>query len=196
MALFDRFRRRAAARPHALPPDREPRSGNEAIDATSVRDIVRIEQTSDAEFFVGDLFRRRFRNDPPVDPLHFVAFYRRTRSDYLPVGYVHYVELEGSYLCGGLVIDDRCYRRMPEPHRKLIRDSGGIAELLLRESLAKLTHAPAIFGYVGDKQAKAVDLRAGFQRTEHPYVMVVWNRALPEAEKAAWLAKVIAVGPF
>lgn len=171
-------------------------SGELPVDATSVRDIIRVEETGDAEFYAGDLFRRRFGGDPPDYPRHYVAFYREGRARYLPVGYIHYSPFEDSYLCGGMVIDDRLYRRIAAPHRKLIREAGGIAEIMLRETFARLARAPAIWGYVGDKQAEEVDVRAGFRHTHHPHVMVVWNRDLPEAERAARLERVIALGPF
>jgi len=166
------------------------------IDAQSVRDIVRIEEIADAEFFVGDLFRRRFGTDPPDFPNHYVAFYRHGRTRYLPVGYVHFTPFEDMYLGGGMVIDERLYRRMPAAHRKLVKDAGGIAETMLRETLARLSHAPAVWGYVGDKQAEEVDLRAGFRHTGHQYVVVVWNRELSVEEKAARLQRVIALGAF
>lgn len=166
------------------------------VEAGSVRDIVRVEETTDAEFFAGDLFRRRFGADPPDYPRHYVAFYRHGRTSYLPVGYIHYTTFEDSFLCGGMVIDERLYRRLPPPHRKLIRDAGGIAEIMLRETFARLAHAPAIWGYVGDKQAEAVDARVGFRHTRDQHVMVVWNRDLSEEEREARLARVIALGPF
>ena len=177
----------------AAPPRAEP--DEPPIDAKSITDIVRVEETSDAEFYAGDLFRRRFRGNPPSYPKHFVAFYRQGRTRYLPIGYIHYSAFEDTWLCGGMVIDDRLYRRIPSPHRKLIKDAGGIAEIMLRETFARLRAAPAIWGYVGDKQAEEVDVRAGFRHTHHPHVMVVWNRELPEAEKAARLERVIALGP-
>jgi hypothetical protein len=166
------------------------------IDAKSMTDIVHVDEVADAEFYAGDLFRRRFRHDPPAFPRHFVAFYREGRTRYRPVGYVHYSPFEDSFLCGGMVIDDRLYRRIPAPHRAVIKDAGGIAERMLRETFARLAAAPAIWGYVGDKQAEAVDVRAGFLHTHHPHVMVVWNHDLPEADKAARVERVIALGPF
>ena len=177
----------AAAR---IEPDEPP------IEAKSITDIVRVEEVSDAEFYAGDLFRRRFRANPPDFPKHYVAMYRQGRTQYLPVGYIHYSAFEDMFLCGGMVIDERLYRRIVAPHRKLIIESGGIAEVMLRETFARLAHAPAIWGYVGDKQAEAVDRSAGFRHTHHPHVMVVWNRELPEAEKTARLERVIALGPF
>jgi hypothetical protein len=166
------------------------------LEASSAADILRVDEVADAEFYAGDLFRRRFGHEPPSFPRHYVAFYRASRSSYWPVGYVHYTEFEDMMLCGGMVIDDRLYRRLPAAHRSLLKQAGGIAETMLRETFARLRSAPAIWGYVGDKQAEAVDLRAGFRHTHHPHVMVVWNHELPEAEKSARIERVIALGPF
>ena len=203
MSLLQRlFGRAALPRPalNGAPPlntgARPAEQDEPPIDATSVRDILRVEEVSDAEFYAGDLFRRRFRGPPPDYPRHYVAFYRQGRTRYLPVGYIHYTRFEDTWLCGGMVIDDRLYRRIPATHRKLIKAGGGIAEMMLRDTFARLADAPAIWGYVGDKQAEEVDKRAGFVHTHHAHVMVVWNRELPEADKAARLERVIGLGPF
>jgi hypothetical protein len=166
------------------------------VAAASIDDIIRIEEVSDAEFFIGDLFRRRFHGDPPNYPRHFVAFYQPVRAQLEAVGFVHYLAHEDSYLCGGLVIDERRYRQMPAEHRKVIKGAGGIAEMLLRVTFARLASAPAIWGYVGDALAEKVDLRAGFRHTEHQHIMVFWNKDLSPEEKEQRLARVVALGPF
>jgi hypothetical protein len=192
----------AATSPVAAEPAiaREPRpSASDQPDyvaAASIDDIIRVEEVSDAEFFVGDLFRRRFHGDPPNYPRHFVAFYQPVRSQLEAVGFVHYLAHEDSYLCGGLVIDERRYRQMPAEHRKVIKAAGGIAEKLLRVTFARLANAPAIWGYVGDALAEKVDLRAGFRHTEHQHIMVFWNKELSPEEKEQRLARVVALGPF
>ena len=164
--------------------------------ASSIDDIIRVEEVADAEFFIGDLFRRRFHGDPPNYPRSFVAFYQPIRSRLEAVGFVHYLAFEDSYLCGGLVIDERRYRQMPTEHRKIIKAAGGIAEKMLRVTFARLADAPAIWGYVGDALAEKVDLRAGFRHTTHQHIMVCWNKDLSAEEKEQWLAKVVALGPF
>ncbi|HEY2990626.1 MAG TPA: hypothetical protein VGL11_23125 [Candidatus Binatia bacterium] len=164
--------------------------------ASSIDDILRVEEVSDADFFVGDLFRRRFHGDPPNYPRSFVAFYQPVRSQLEAVGFVHYLAFEDSYLCGGLVIDERRYRQMPTEHRKVIKAAGGIAEKMLRVTFGRLAAAPAIWGYVGDALAEKVDLRAGFRHTTHQHIMVCWNKDLPPEEKTQRLARVAALGPF
>jgi hypothetical protein len=164
--------------------------------ATSIDDIIRVEEVADAEFFIGDLFRRRFGSDPPNYPRSFVAFYQPVRSRLEAVGFVHYLGHEDSYLCGGLVIDERRYRRMPLEHRMVIKAAGGIAEKMLRVTFARLADAPAIWGYVGDRLSERVNLRVGFRHTEDKYILVCWNKDLPAEEKAQRLARVAALGPF
>jgi len=168
----------------------------ELVAAKAVPDILLVEEVSNAEFYIGDLFRRRFGGDPPGYPRHFVAFYRASRETYQAVGYVNYLRHEDCVLCGGLVIDDRLYRKMAPEHRKLIKEAGGIAEIVLRSSFARLRDFPAIWGYVGNKLAEAVDLRAGFIHTYHQHVMVVWNHELSNEEKNARIERIVALGPF
>lgn len=187
-----------SVRYEAPPPDEQPIDLVEQLylTAASIEDILRIEEVSDAEFFVGDLFRRRFHCDPPSYPRSFVAFYQPMRGRLEAVGFVHYLIHDDSYLCGGLVIDERRYRQMPAEHRKVIKAAGGIAEKLLRATFARLTDAPAIWGYVGDALAEKVDLRAGFRHTTHPHIMVYWSKELTDEEKERRLAKVVTLGPF
>jgi len=185
-----------AAAPAASKAGPESTADTAIIAAQSIADILRVEEVTDAEYFVGDLFRRRFGGNPPDYPRSFVAFYRPTRTRFVAIGYVHYMVFEDSYMCGGMVMDERQYRQIPAPHRAIIKAAGGVAETMLRDTFARLAHAPAIWGYVGDKLAEQVDLRAGFRHTHDPHVMVVWNHELPEEEKAARLARVIALGPF
>ena len=99
-------------------------------------------------------------------------------------------------LSGGMVFDERVYRRLPPGHRARIRASGGAMEFLTRRTHAMLTDAIAVFGHVGDPRAERVDLRAGYVHTPHSHVMVCWQRSLPTAEREALVARVAALGPF
>lgn len=100
-------------------------------------------------------------------------------------------------LCGGLVIDERRYRDIPAAHRKIIRNAGGIAEQLQRQSIdAVRAETKVIWGHVGDALARQVDLRVGFEPTDDPYIMAVWLQILPEEEKKTLFEKVKAIGSF
>lgn len=167
--------------------------------AVTLDQIFAVVEVDQAEFFVGNLFRRRFHTDSfPREPRHFVAFAVLPDGSLLSLGYVHYTIWEGCALCGGLVIDDRHYRRLPSNTRQSIHRAGGVAELLLRQSFLRMPESTlAIWGHVGNKQSEAVCLRVGFQRTASDYIMVVWRDSnFSEAEKQAWIERVVALGPF
>jgi hypothetical protein len=170
--------------------------GSNAPDVDS-HSIVRVEEVDDARFFVNDLFRRLYNGDDAPDfPRHFVAFYTARPPDFVVLGYIHYTAFEDSWLGGGMVVDNRAYRRLPPHHRAAIKRAGGVSEIMLRYTFDLLSDAPAIWGYVGDKRAATVDARAGGEHTDAKNVMVVWNKDLSDEEKAARLARVVAYGPF
>ncbi len=173
-----------------------PGPGSEPLSPPDIRSILRVEEVANARFFVNDLFRRRFGSEAPDYPRHFVAFHASSPGQVTALGYVHYSPFEDSWLCGGMVMDDRAYRRIPAHHRVAIKEAGGVAEFMLRETFSQLRDAPAIWGYVGDHLAEVVDLRAGFVHTGEQYLMVVWNSDLPDLDKRARIAKVKALGPF
>jgi len=161
--------------------------------------VFTVVEVDNAEFFVGNLFRRRFHIDSfPKEPRHFVAFAIQPDGSLISLGYVHYAMWEGCALCGGLVFDDRKYRKLPSATRHSIRQAGGVAELLLRQSFSRLPDSTiAIWWHVGNTQSEAVCLRVGFERTASDYVMVVWRDSpLSEQEKYVWIERVVALGPF
>ena len=155
----------------------------------------RIVEVDDVEQYAGALFRRCFRNPPPDTPRHFVA-----RADVggeeQTIGYIHYSKFENAYLGGGMCIDERVFRRLPTDRRDELKRAGGIAEQMLRHTTAALADANAIFGYVGDKRAERVDLRAGFEHTGMEHLIVFWPRPLPLEQQHAIVARVARLGPF
>lgn len=165
----------------------------------SIEQMLLIMELDAAEILVGELFRRRFRTTTfPERPRHFVGFYRCVDGSVLPVGYVHHDTWNSNSLCGGLVIDERMYRRIPPADREIIHAAGGVAEALLRRSFALLDDGLiAIWAHVGDKQSERVCLRVGYRHTESQYVMVIWLRDdLSDEEKAEWVRRVTEHGPF
>jgi hypothetical protein len=155
-------------------------------------DVVEVD---DVETHAGDLFRRSFRAEPPATPHHYVA---RAAIDgqMRTIGYVHYERLDDMYLCGGMCMDERAFRRLSAEQRAALRAAGGVAEQMLRCTFAKLAHAKAIFGYVGDRRAERVDLRVGFRHTGLPHLIVHWPAPLPASERRARVARVARLGPF
>lgn len=170
----------------------------DAVPAT-VSDVIFVIEIDQAEPLAGDLFCRRFNtNTFPREPRHFVAFAKLGDGSLLTLGYVHYTIWEGCALCGGLVIDDHHYRRIGTPIRKMIRQAGGVAEILLRASFDLLPDGlTAIWGLVGDKQSEKVCLRVGFVRTEFDFLMVVWqDTKLTDRQRAEWIKRTAGLDPF
>lgn len=154
-----------------------------------------VTEIDDVETHAGDLFRRSFRAEPPKTPRHYVArvdLDGRQRT----IGYVHHERLGDVYLCGGMCMDERTFRRLPGERRTALKEAGGVAEQMLRHTFADLAFAKAIFGYVGDRRAERVDLRAGFRHTGLPYLIVHWPRRLPPSEQRTLIERVAKLGPF
>lgn len=161
-------------------------------------EFFRVAEVCEAEFFVGDLFRRRFATDSfPGSPKHFIAFYKNHDGSFLPLGYVHYEMWNQQAMAGGLVIDDRIWRLLPVFERGLIREQGGVAELLMTRSIAQLpSQTKAVWAYIGDKLSAKVNFRVGFRPTEEQYIWVIWQQDLSQDEKQSWIEQIVEYGPF
>jgi hypothetical protein len=155
-----------------------------------VSDVVIVREIDDPAI-AADLFRRKFAQEIPNFPKHFVAIIGERCA-----GYVHYSAWNEDYLCGGLCIDDRVYRVLSASERAWIRERGGIAEIMMRGAHAALADAPVIWGYIGDKQAEAVDRRVGFVPVAEPYLFAIWQKQLSDTEKAARIDAAVKLGPF
>jgi hypothetical protein len=126
-----------------------------------------------------------------------VAFYRDA-SDALRVGaYIHYMAFgEVAWLCGGLCVDPDFYSNASGDVSACVKRMGGLGEIVLRDTFARLRDRCAIFGYCGDARQWQHDLNIGFAPAGPPRLLVRWTRPLPEAERAAMIADVLRIGPF
>jgi len=68
--------------------------------------------------------------------------------------------------------------------------------MLMERAAMDLNDRSAWFGYVGDRKSMAVTARFGYERTDHPYIIVKWFRKLPRIRQKALLDKIVAIGPF
>ncbi|HET7403780.1 MAG TPA: hypothetical protein VFJ62_18420 [Usitatibacter sp.] len=164
------------------------------------RDHLRTWEVDDARVVAGKLFRDSFGHDIPAYPRHFVLVYSppAEEADTAPrvVAYVHQNAHEEVYLTGGMCVDAAAYRRMPRWLFAQVRDEGGLATIVTRESFAMLGDSPAAFGHVGEPRARQADLRTGFVDTGHEHLMVYWRRALPEDQRRRLIQRIAAIGPF
>jgi hypothetical protein len=165
-------------------------SAGASLAANTTPPTVDVREVQDAAI-AADLFRRKFAQEIPDFPKHFVAMIGERCA-----GYVHYTPWQGDYLCGGLCIDDRVYRSLDAASRAWIRERGGIAEIMMRAAHAALPDAPTIWGYIGDKQAEVVDRRVGFVPVAEPYLFAIWQKPLSDEAKATRIAEALKLGPF
>lgn len=164
------------------------------------RNHLRTWEVNDARAVAGDLFRRSFGHDIPTYPRHFVLVYSppSEEDDTSPkvVAYVHQRPFEDVYLGGGMCVNALAYRRMPGWLFEQVRDEGGLATIVTRDSIAMMGDAPAAFGHVGEPRARQADLRTGYVDTGVEHLMVYWRKPLSDSEKQRIIEKVAAVGPF
>ena len=162
----------------------------------AIDELIRVEEVGAAEFYVGDLFRRRFAGDPPDYPRHFVALYKAARNNYVAVGYIHYTTFEDVALVGGMVEDERALQRMEIAHRTLVAGGGGLAAKLFRDTMPRFTAFPALWALVAEPAQRVAFERAGFAPADDTTLMVKWNGEFAAAERGERIARVNALGAF
>lgn len=190
--------RKTATHPQTILPRASISDARKPLPTRALDDFFRVVELSEAEIFAGELFRRRFATDSfPLGPKHFIAFYKAHDGSFLPMGYVHYEMWNQQAMAGGLVIDERAWRLLPACERNLIRERGGVAELLMKQSIAQLPASTmAVWAYIGDRLSEKVNFRVGFRATAERYIWVIWQHELSLSEKQSWLEKVVEYGPF
>jgi hypothetical protein len=144
----------------------------------------------------GVLFQATFGHAIPDFPRHFVAFHSRSEALHV-VSYIHYTAWEDhSWLCGGLCVDRDAYRRADPTEAEEWKRAGGLGEILLRNTLGRLTDRVAIFGHCGDDRQWQHDLNVGFVPAADPNLLVIWNRPLDQAQRTRLIEKALALGAF
>ena len=77
-----------------------------------------------------------------------------------------------------------------------MREQGGLATIVTRDSVEMLGACSAVFGHVGEPRARAADLRTGFIDTGYEHLMAIWRQPLTQAQKDSLAGRVAALGPF
>lgn len=164
------------------------------------RDCLRTWEVNDARVVAGDLFRRCFGHEIPGYPRHFVLVYSPPPESPVRepsvVAYVHQTPQGEFHLCGGMCVDEHAYRRFPKWLFAQVREQGGLATIVTRDSMLMLGASLASFGHVGEPRARAADLRTGFVDTGVEHLMVMWLKELPDADKRRLIAAAEALAPF
>jgi hypothetical protein len=163
------------------------------------RQYLRTWEVNEASTVAGALFRKAFGHDIPDYPRHFVLVYSPpdgVREDARVVAYVHQLPAGDIYLCGGMCVDERAYRSFPRWLYSQVKEEGGLATIVTRDSMGMLGEAPASFGHVGEPRARQADLRTGFVDTPVPFLMAYWRKPLEEHEKRRLIAVAESHAPF
>ena len=143
------------------------------------------------------IFRRKYRQDPPDFEKHLVCFFQDNYGAYHVAGYSHMTPHGNVYLSGGSCTDGDVIRLMSEKQRELVSANGGILHHILKYAFDKYAgHCRAFFGHCGDARAWEVVMAVGFVPTEHQYLIAHWHQPIDDAEKAALVAKINAIGAF
>ena len=158
-----------------------------------------IAEVDPARELAGELFTSIFRHPVPDFPRHFVAFAQSADATLRVVAYIHFTAWEEhSWLSGGLCVDHSVYSRADPGEADAWKRAGGVGEIVLRETFARLTDRPVIFGYCGNPRQWEHCLKVGYVPAGPPHLLAVWNRnrALPPAERQRLIAAAAALGPF
>jgi hypothetical protein len=171
---------------------------------------LRIFESRDAASLASELFQECFKAPFPVprdncglsiptppEAWHqYVARYTWPEGREETVGFCNWIRYRDVYLEGGMCVSPTIYRRLPKEHFAAIRARGGIAQMLMEKAATELNDGSAWFGFCGDAKALAVDLRAGYELTDHRYLIVKWFKPLPEPERRRLIDSIARIGPF
>ena len=177
---------------------------------TTFNHALNVFETTDAGSIAGALFQASFNSAFPIptavrildtqiqpnDWRQFVAIYTWPDGTAECVGFCNWIKYKDVYLEGGLAVQKNFYRRLPKPHFADCAARGGIAQIVMETAAVVLTDCDAWFGYCGDAKALRVDMRVGFVRTAHPYLIVKWMRQLSAEKMQALIDDATRVGPF
>ena len=160
-------------------------------------DWICITEVDASSRIMTDLFRRKFGGDPPGVSHHLVALYERAPSELHLLGYAHFLPFGDIMLVGGVCTNGSVFSLMNQEQRDEVTAAGGVYFNVLKYGFARFAdRCEAYFGYCGDARAEVVNLQAGFQKTQHPHLLVNFHKALPPVMERALIAKAQAIGPF
>lgn len=178
--------------------------------AQTLSECLTLRMERNAAEIAGELFRESFSgNFPqprevrlgefvirPEDWWQAIALYRWPDGREECVGFTNWIKFQTIYLCGALCVKKNFYRRLPRDHFRECRQRGGVAQMVMEFGDATLPPADGWFGHCGDTMAYRVDVRVGFEPTEHPFLIAKWTRPVPAERKQQLTEAVRAIGAF
>ena len=164
----------------------------------SLQDFILITEVSEGHRLANPIFERKFAQPCPEFGHHILALYRHGELGWLPATYVKYWEHEDVMLSGGACTDGRVLRLMSADQQQAVNDAGGLLMSCMRYAERTLAaHFPATFSYCGDARAMAVVDHVGYERLDHPYLIVCWHQKPADDEVVSdMIERMKAIGPF
>lgn len=154
-------------------------------------------EVAEGQRLADPIFRRKFEQPANDFGHHLLALYDGGEMGWMPVSYVKYWEADGLMFSGGGCTDGRVLRSMSPEQQRIVREAGGVLLWLMRYAERRLcADKPGTFGYCGDERAWEVFDQVGYERTEHPHLIVCWHQRPSEVEARAMVQRVIELGPF
>lgn len=143
------------------------------------------------------IFQRKYGTQAPRHGHHIFALYQCPGHSWMPVSYLNYLEHGDVMLAGGACTDGRVIRGMSAKQQDQIKKCGGLYFHLAEYATKKCAlDKVATFGYCGDARAWEVNEKLGYERTDHPYLIVRWHDKLRVVCAEALINKIRAIGPF
>lgn len=159
--------------------------------------FILITEVARGDCLANRIFQRKFGQPVPDFGHHILALYQHDEFCWMPVTYVKYWSHGEVMLSGGACTDGRVLRMMSAEQQAAVRDSGGLLVSAMRYAEQRFSaDKPGTFGYCGDARAWEVFDQIGYERLDHPHLIVRWHNR-PGPEKAAELiAEMSSLGPF
>ncbi len=157
---------------------------------------IHLLEVDNAQPLAGHFFKRAFNDQIPNFPKHFVLLACNELGENMTLGYVHFTQHHNIYLGGGMCVNSRVLRHLPEHLRHELNEQGGVAFYMLSQTVKKLKNCDAVFGYVGHKGAYRIDLAVGFEQTKHKHLIVYWKTELNQEQQQQTIQTAYEFGPF
>lgn len=148
------------------------------------------------QYFINDMFQKKFAGNAPNYKHHLVAFYKKNGT-YTPVSYLHFLPYKNTLLVGGGMTDGRIIKTMSQGEKDSITKNNGVLYFMLKYGFEHFSsQCDAYFGHVDDPRALEVDLAAGFETTEHEYLVAHFHKPISSWKKKKMIKMIHKLGNF
>ena len=161
--------------------------------------FVVVTEVAEAQPLAEPIFQRKYRTAAPPSSHghHILALIRTPKGAWIAASYLNYLPFENAMLIGGACTDGSLLDKLPDWQRARIRSAGGLMLQTVRYGEARFAdRSIATFGHCGDERSWTVLSQCGYQRLDHPHLIVRWNREPVPTARSELIRKVDALGEF